>query len=239
MRFAERALRRGVLAAICVGVSGCALLPAEKPAATAQAELPAPQMAERDATLPSATVTSAGTTAAPATSATEVSVAARLAFERAHGALAAGRSDEAEQGFLALTKSNPELGGPFANLGLIYRRAGKLEQAAAQLEQAVRASPQQSIYLNQLGIAYRELGRFADARQAYEKAIELAPGYAAPQLNLGILFDLYLWDSRKALAAYERYLALAGDGDEKVRKWVAEIRNRKPAAQLLGMRQRP
>jgi Flp pilus assembly protein TadD len=235
MRFAELAGRAGLIVALGLAASSCAFLPgarpaAQSPAATAPAVQPAaPAVAE--------TNTKAAAAVAPPLP--EIPSAARRAFDEATRALAAGRVDEAERGFLALARSNPELGGPHANLGLIYRRAGKLEQAVAQLEQAVQASPEQPVYLNQLGIAYRESGRFADAQQAYEKAIALAPGYASPHLNLGILLDLYLWDSRGALAAYERYLTLAPDGDEKVRRWVAEIKNRKPQPQLVGMRERP
>jgi len=226
MRFAERIRGRVLAALLCLAAGGCATPP------------PAPSEA---APAPSTTAaaSAAGTPSAAPAPKVEVPAQARLAFERGVAALAAGRHEEAEQEFIALTKSNPELGGPFANLGLIYRRAGKLELAATELERAVQASPQQAVYFNQLGIAYRELGRFADAQRAYEKAIEIAPDYPAPLLNLGILLDLYLWDSRGALATYERYLALAPDGDEKVRKWVAEIRNRKGPAQLAGIRERP
>ena len=66
----------------------------------------------------------------------------------------------------------------------------------AELEQAAKLSPRQPIYLNQLGIAYRQQGQFAKARDAYERAIALDPGYAAALLNLGILYDLYLGDTR-------------------------------------------
>lgn len=239
MRSAERVMRAVLLIALGVACSACALRPSSQPQEVAQSTSPAAPTADRGAPSAAAQAAAGGAASTAAPSADDIPAAARLAFERATGALAAGRLDEAEQGFLALTKSNPELGGPFANLGLIYRRAGKPEQAAARLEQAVQTSPQQPVYLNQLGIAYRELGRFTDAQRVYERAIELAPGYAAPHLNLGILLDLYLWDSRGALAAYERYLALAPDGDEKVRKWVAEIRNRKSQPQLVGMRERP
>ena len=65
---------------------------------------------------------------------------------------------------------------------------------------------------------------------AYERAIELDAQYAAPVLNLGILNDLYLRDGARALALYERYLALTGGKDATVTKWVADLKNRKPAA---------
>ena len=76
---------------------------------------------------------------------------------------------------------------------------GQMDQAVAELEKAVAASPSQPIFHNQLGVAYRENGQFAKAREAYERALSLDPNYAAPHLNLGILHDLYLWDGKRAL----------------------------------------
>jgi Flp pilus assembly protein TadD len=147
-------------------------------------------------------------------------------FEASLKALHEGRTAEAEKGFLALTKAHPELGGPHANLGIIYRQTGRDEQAIAELELAVKCNPQQPVFWNQLGIAYRQQGQFTKAREAYEHASAIDPGYPAPILNLGILFDLYLWDGKRALELYDRYLALTPGGDAKVSKWVADLKNR-------------
>lgn len=148
------------------------------------------------------------------------------AFDAALQALQDGHAEVAERGFRAIAESNPELGGPHANLGIIYRRADKIPQAVTELEQAVKSNPQQAVYWNQLGIAYRQQGQFGKAREAYEKAIALDPSYPSPNLNLGVLFDLYLWDSKRALELYDRYLVLSPGGDEKVSKWVADLKNR-------------
>jgi Flp pilus assembly protein TadD len=166
---------------------------------------------------------------------TPVDPAAQRAFDDARSALAAGRADEAERGFRVLAQSNPDLAGPHANLGLIYRRAGKLPEAVAALERAVQASPKRAVYLNQLGITYRQQGQFAKAREAYENAIALDPAYAAPLLNLGILNDLYLGDGKRALELYGQYLALSPSGDAAVSKWVADLKNRKPQGQQQAM----
>ena len=156
-----------------------------------------------------------------------VSAAAQNTFDDAARALREGRGVDAERGFRALVQTNPELGGPHANLGLMYRQSGKLAESAAELEQAVRLSPRQPLYWNQLGITYRQQGAFDKARAAYEKAIALDPAYAAPTLNLGILNDLYLGDGAHALELYTRYLALSPSGDAAVTKWVADLKNRK------------
>lgn len=172
----------------------------------------------------------AGAAAAPpAKVEAPVPPAAQRAFDDALRALRAGRTEDAERGFKALAQSHPDLGGPHANLGLIYRQAGKFDDSIAALERATKASPEQPVYFNQLGISYRLAGQFAKARSAYERALELDANYAAAQLNLGILFDLYLRDNARALEAYERYAQLSGGKDATVAKWVTELKNRKPA----------
>ena len=140
-----------------------------------------------------------------------VDAAAQRGFDEARRALAAGQTAEAERRFLALTQSNPELGGPHASLGLIYQQAGKTGEAVLQFEAAVKASPQQPAYLNQLGVAYRQQGQFDKAREAYEKAIALAPDHATAMLNLGILNDLYLGDPSSCAGAV-RTLSAADTG---------------------------
>jgi tetratricopeptide (TPR) repeat protein len=168
-----------------------------------------------------------------------VDPAAVSAFDAARRALAAGRTAEAERAFVALTRSHPELAGPHANLALIHRRAGRYAEAAAALERAVQLAPQRADLHNQLGITYRMAGQFAKARAAYERAIEVDPNYALAWLNLGILEDLYLWDRQRALALYERYLTLAPGGDDNVRKWVADLKNRMPQKSAVARKEQP
>lgn len=170
---------------------------------------------------------------------TPVNPAAQRAFDDASRALRSGRVDEAERAYKALAQANPELGGPHANLGVIYRQSGKLNESVAELEKAAKLSPRQPIYLNQLGIAYRQQGQFAKARDAYQRAIALDPGYAAAALNLGILYDLYLADTPRALELYGRYLALMPNGDATVTKWVADLKNRKPGPITVSRQEKP
>jgi tetratricopeptide (TPR) repeat protein len=183
--------------------------------APALTEPPAPTLAERAAAILKAEP--------------EVPIAAQRSFDDARKALRAGRVEEAERGFRALAKEHPELGGPQANLGLIHRQSGKLTESATALEKAVQLSPRQATYFNQLGITYRQQGQFTKARDAYQTAIDLDPTYAAAVLNLGILHDLYLWDGKRALELYDRYLALSPAGDAVVSKWIADLKNRKAA----------
>lgn len=225
MRSADCRWHAWVLVAVASGGTGCAMV-SEPMKAMAQAVAPA-----TGASAPAAGAGAAVSAQAP------VSPEVRRAYFDAGAALRAGRTQEAERGFRALALAHPELGGPHANLGLIDRQAGKLTEAAAEFERALRLNPQQPVYLNQLGITYRQQGQFAKARAAYEQAIALDPNYAAPVLNLGILNDLYLGDGTQALALYGRYLALTPSGDAVVAKWVAELKNRKPAALAVNRKE--
>jgi Flp pilus assembly protein TadD len=248
MRFVETlkpTIARVLPAVLVAALSACASLP-DPVALVKQAITPS-----GDEVKPAEPATPAEPTAAERAAAAErepapvqaepeapVDAHAQAAFDTAKRALRAGRNDDAERQLKALAASNPDLGGVHANLGLLYRQAGKLPEAAAAMEKAVQVSPKQAVFHNQLGITYRLQGQFTKARDAYETAIALDAAYASPVLNLGILNDLYLQDRKRALALYDQYLALAG-GDAAVTKWVADLKNRKDDHVALSMKERP
>lgn len=226
MRSAELLIRSAAMAAL-TALAGCSTLGDGFKAIQDTVVTPVAKAITPAA--PASAASAAAAAPAPVKVEAPIPAAAQRSFDEALRALRAGRSDDAERGFKALAQSNPELGGPHANLGVIYRNAGKLPESAAALERAVKASPEQPVYFNQLGITYRHQGQFTKARAAYERAIDLDANYAAAHLNLGILFDLYLRDGARAMESYERYMALSGGKDATVGKWVADLKNRKPA----------
>jgi tetratricopeptide (TPR) repeat protein len=232
MRFDKHIGQASLVMAMVMTATACTSIDISQ----AKSARPKPAAAPAHATAPVAPALTSAVPAAPAApkpvipAEPPVNAAALRNFEAANRALKAGRIDEAERGYRSIIESNPELGGPHANLGMIYRNANKLPEALTEFNQAVRLNPRQPIYLNQLGITYRQMGQFEKARDAYERAIDADANYAPAILNLGILSDLYLGDSQRALELFTRYLALTPGGDTTVTKWITELKHRKPVS---------
>ncbi len=104
--------------------------------------------------------------------------------------------------------------------------AGRNEEARELLQAALQRDPASAGGLNRLGVVERRLGRFEAAQLAYQRAIAVDPSYAAPEMNVAVLLDLYLGDPARALAHYERYQSLAGEAGAGVGPWLVELRTR-------------
>ena len=106
--------------------------------------------------------------------------------------LAAGKVDQAEQGFKNLTRTHPTrrpARRPRSDLPP-ERQAARGGGRARAGRRCGRARSRRCTGTS-LGVAYRQQGRFTQAREAYEQALQIDPDYAAATLNLGILNDLY------------------------------------------------
>ncbi len=147
-------------------------------------------------------------------------------FHKAVTLLGAGDLDLAIRELTSLTEAYPEYSGPLVNLGIAHVKSGQLAAAEQAFKTAIERNPDNSAAYNQLGIVYRQLGRFKEADGAYSRAIEISPDYGLAHLNLGVLCDLYLQQPERALAQYERYMALTVSPEPKVSGWIAEIRSR-------------
>ena len=149
-----------------------------------------------------------------------------MAFEQAVGALRAGRLREAEVLLLEITADQPELAGPWVNLGQVYVLLEEFEDARLAFGKAVAANPRSCAAHNQLGVLSRQFGDFRGAEEHYRACLVNVPGYKDAYLNLGILYELYLGKLPQALEAYRRYQLLAGEPDRRVQGWVMDLERR-------------
>lgn len=161
----------------------------------------------------------------PAEAPIELPARAVADFERAVALMRAGQDIEAELEFGQIAAAWPDFAGPHINLGLLHRKAGRLDEAEQAFRAAIERNARSATAWSELGVTLRMLGRFEEAAQAYEQAIAVDPDHAPAYRNLGVLADLYLDQPERALAAFERYQALTGE-DQPVGNWIAELRRR-------------
>jgi tetratricopeptide (TPR) repeat protein len=141
-----------------------------------------------------------------------------------------GNAVEAELEFKQMALAYPQLSAPYINLGILYRKGGHLDQSEEALKNATQRNDSNAVAWTELGATQRLRGEFPAAAASYEKAIAADPNFAPAYRNLGVVSDLYLGDSERALTAFERYKELTGE-DRPVTSWIAELRQRlgKPA----------
>jgi tetratricopeptide (TPR) repeat protein len=123
-------------------------------------------------------------------------------------------------------EKQPQLAGPYINLGISYQKTGEFDASVTALIKATELNPDNTVAYQQLGITYREQGNFIGALEAYTFALKLDSNYALAHRNIGILYDLYLQQPTPALEHYKRYLELIGEPDQTVNRWVIDLERR-------------
>jgi len=117
----------------------------------------------------------------------EVKRGNQAAFEQAVAAMQQNRMAQAEILLLEITADQPELAGPWINLGQVYVALDQPEDARHAFEQAIRANPRNCTAYNELAVLSRRYGDFAGAEELYRTCIEVQPDFKDAYLNLGIL----------------------------------------------------
>ncbi len=138
------------------------------------------------------------------------------------------KAKEAEAAFMALTRDFPDFSGPQANLGILFAKSNRRNEAIAAFTRAATLNGTNASAFNWLGILNREAGNFPRAKESYEKAISVKPDYAAAHLNLGLLLEGQLNQPADAVTHYREYYRLSGGKDLRVLPWIAEIEARQP-----------
>ena len=101
-----------------------------------------------------------------------------------------GAAAQAEAVLLKAAEAHPQHPGPPYQLGLLYRRAGRLQEAAQQLERAVELSPETVSSVSALAGVYADLGRRDEADKLYAEVRErTALTDAVSDLKRTILYE--------------------------------------------------
>jgi Flp pilus assembly protein TadD len=152
-------------------------------------------------------------------------------FEDAVLAMRNQRFADAEILLLELTAREPELSGPWANLGTVYLALDDPPAARVAFQRAVEINPDNCAAYNQMGVMSRQSGDFITAEANYLACVERVPEFREAYLNLGILYELYLGKLPEALAAYRTYQSLLEAPDRRVDGWVMDLERRLTSAE--------
>jgi len=141
-------------------------------------------------------------------------------------AMKSGEIDKAQKLLIRAITQDPQLASAHINLAITLITQKSYGEAERSLKSALKVSPNNIIALNQLGYLYRTTGKFSLAEKNYLKAIDINYEYANAHLNLGILYDLYMYDLGRALKHYKIYKKLSKSEDKQVEKWIFDLERR-------------
>ncbi|MGD1020355.1 MAG: tetratricopeptide repeat protein [Verrucomicrobiia bacterium] len=111
-----------------------------------------------------------------------------------------------------LTK-NPGAWMAHNNLGIILRDQGRIPEAIAHYEQALRFNPAYPLAHNNLGVALKQMGKIEEAIEQYQQALRLRPDYAEARDNLGNALRV-AGRVAEAVEQYEHVLRIQPDSAE-------------------------
>lgn len=109
-------------------------------------------------------------------------------FQDGQDALTHGRLDEAERDFRQVLKLNPQLGGAYANLGVVYIRRKQWTQALESLRNAEHLLPQVAGIRLNIGLVYYRQNEFLKAIPPFESVVRDQPDALQPRHLLGLCY---------------------------------------------------
>jgi len=123
---------------------------------------------------------------------------ARL-FQAGQNALTQGRLDEAERDFRAVLAVSPQVGGAYANLGVVYMRRKQWAKALETLRKAEQLMPEVAGIRLNIGLAYYRQNEFLKAIPPFESVVRDQPDALQSRHLLGLC---YFFAERWADAAH-------------------------------------
>jgi tetratricopeptide (TPR) repeat protein len=109
-------------------------------------------------------------------------------FQAGQEALQAGRLDEAERDFRGVLAVDPQLGGAYANLGVVYMRRKQWAKALEALQKAHHLMPEVAGIRLNIGLVYYRQNEFLKAIPLFESVVRDQPDAQQPRHLLGLCY---------------------------------------------------
>jgi len=139
---------------------------------------------------------------------------AKEVFDRAVRDLASADYPSAERGFQAVLREEPRNVAALSNLGVIYSRTGRADEAITVYRRALRLSPDDKAILLNLGLVYLRLEDHARALPLFARVVALDPQHLQARQLLAVC-RAYLGQLEPAIHDLEA-LRAASPHDENI-----------------------
>ena len=137
---------------------------------------------------------------------------AKVVFDQAVQALVAGDYAAAERGFKSVLQQQPGHVGALGDLGIIYSRTNRADQAIAMYRRALRLSPDDKVLLLNLGLVYLRQESHQKALPLFERVVAVDPQHQQARQLLAVC-RIYTGQLAPAIRDLES-LRAAGPPDE-------------------------
>ena len=111
---------------------------------------------------------------------------AKVVFDGAVRALAAGDYETAERGFQAVLRQQPGHIASLSNLGVIYSRTDRADQAIAVYQRALKVSPDDKALLLNLGLVYLKQEAHSRALPYFARVVAIDPQHLQARQLLAV-----------------------------------------------------
>lgn len=109
-------------------------------------------------------------------------------FQSGQDALTQDRLDDAERDFRHVLEVDPQAGGAYANLGVVYMRRKQWTRALEALQKAERLMPQVAGIRLNIGLAYYRESEYLKATPPFESVVRDQPDALQPRYLLGLCY---------------------------------------------------
>lgn len=149
-----------------------------------------------------------------------------LLFIEAKKAKRKGDLKTAQQKLEVITKRDKSLSGPWVMLGDIAAERKQFKVAEKNYQNAIQINDENINAYVALAKVQRQMGEFHVAQNTLALALKVWPDFPEAHLNLGVLYDLYLNQSKKAQMHMEAYLFLNNYKNKQAIAWYQEVQKR-------------
>jgi Tfp pilus assembly protein PilF len=148
---------------------------------------------------------------------------ADIQVQMGYAFLATEQRPAAEQIFLKALENDPSEYSAYLGLSECYRHAGRTEDQARMVKEAMALAPEDPDVWNAQGVAHEVAEQLHDATAAYERALELDPGHRKAANNLGFLLEKRMERGEeglkpRAVEAWKRRLLICRDEGQSLKK---------------------